>query len=287
MLILALKFFFEKILPSVLATVTAAYIVNHYIADKPTDAPLAAAAPAVMPNKAGSNNPEAGVRAKGVSEKVVAKVEAEKVRPETAAAKPAEKKRAEIASLPTDAKKHQTARREKAAAKETSTPAQTASVPDDHRDANDLARAAIDRLRGTNDAPVWVEASRPQSEVSRSQRGADRQPVESTSPRLQEVTRAAPQPAMQPLPPAIRVSTPAVEMLPPDATGMGESQVNSGDRVRLPVPPADIPPADIPQASRPLDLEANGAAPAMRTHTTVADDMLSAAKSVFQTVLPR
>ncbi|MEH6950026.1 hypothetical protein V4R08_01525 [Nitrobacter sp. NHB1] len=286
MLTLALKFFFEKILPSVLTTVTAAYIVNHYIADKPADAPLTAA----VPDKAGSNNPEAGVRAKGVSEKAVAKVEAGKVQPETAAAKPAEKKRAEIASLPTDTKKHQAARREKAAAKVTSTPAasaQVASVPDDHRDANDLARAAIDRLRGTNDAPVRVEASRPQSEVSRAQRDADRRPDESTSSRLQEVTRAAPQPAMQPLPPAIRVSTPAVEMLSPDATGMGESQVNSDDRVRLPVPPADIPPADIPQASRPLDLEANGAAPAMRTHTTVADDMLSAAKSVFQTVLPR
>ena len=39
MLKYASKFFFEKILPSVVATVTGAYIVNHYIVSKPaTDA---------------------------------------------------------------------------------------------------------------------------------------------------------------------------------------------------------------------------------------------------------
>lgn len=281
MLTVAVKFFLEKILPSVLTTVTAAYIVNHYIVAKPADAPLTAAAPAVISDKAGSDNPEAGVRAKGVSEKAVAKVEAEKVQPETAAAKPAEK-RTETAGQSTDTKKHQTVRHEKAA-KATSAPAapaRTASVPDDHRDANDLARAAIDRLRGTNDASSRVEALRPQSEVPRPQQDAGRQPVESTPLRLQEVTRAAPKPAMQPLPPAIQVSAPAVETRGPDATEMeDEPRFNRADHARLPVPPADIP-----QASRPLDLEANAAAP--RAHATVADDMLSAAKAVFQTVLP-
>jgi hypothetical protein len=281
MLTLALKFFFEKILPSVLATVTAAYIVNHYIVDRPADAPLTAAAPTA--DKA-DGKLEAGGRAKGVSKKVVAKVETEKVQSETAAAKPAEK-RAETAGPPTDAKKHQTTRREKAAAKMTSTPAapsQTAPVPDDRRDANDLARAAIDRLRGTDDAPVRVGALRPQSEVSRPQQDTDRQPVESTSPRRQEDSRAAPQPTMHPLPPAIQVSAPSVETLKLDATGMEEPRFNRADHARLPVPPADVP-----QALRPPDLEANGQVPAPRAHTTVADDMVSAAKSVFETVLPR
>jgi hypothetical protein len=282
MLKYASKFFFEKIMPSVVATVTGAYIVNHYIVSKPADAsPPAAVSSAVVPEKAGSNNLEAGVRAKGISEKAIATVPADKVQPETAAEKP--EKRAETASSPIDTKKHQTARREKATAKVTSTPAvpaQTASLREDQRDANDLARAAIDRLRSTNDVPVRVEASRPQSEGSRSQQDVDRQPVESTSPRVQEIPRAASQPAMKPLPPAIEVSAPAVETLRPDARGAEEGpRSNRADHVRLPVPPADIP-----QASQPLDLEADAAA---RAHTSVADDVLSAAKSVVQAVLPK
>jgi hypothetical protein len=236
MLKYASKFFFEKILPSVVATVTGAYIVNHYVVGKPADASApAAVSSAVVPDKAGNSSPEAGVRAKGLSEKAIATAPAEKVQPETAAEKPAEKQ-TETASLPADTKKHQTARREKAAAKATSTPAApapTASLGDDQRDANDLARAAIDRLRSTSDAPRRGEAFRPQSEGSRPEKDAERQPVDPTS-------------------------------------------------ARLPVPPADIP-----QASQPLDLEANAAAPATRAQTSVADDVLSAAKSVVQAVLPR
>jgi hypothetical protein len=284
MLKYASKFFFEKIMPSVVATVTGAYIVNHYIVSKPADASApAAVSSAAVPEKAGSNNPEAGVRAKGISEKAVAGAPAKKVQPEAAIEKPDEK-RAETASLPTDTKKHQTARREKAPAKVTSTPAvpaQTASLREDQRDANDLARAAIDRLRSTNDVPVRGEAFRPQSEGSRSEQDADRQPVESTPSRLQEVTRSAPQPAMKPLPPAIQVSAPAVETSMPDVTGTeGKSRFNRDDGARLPVPPADIPQAP------PLDLETS-AAPPLRSQTTVADDVLSAAKSVVQAVLPR
>ena len=276
MLKYASKFFFEKILPSVVATVSGAYIVNHYVV-RPADAPPVAAAVAVS----GSNSPEAGVRAKGIAEKAVAGAPAEKVQPDTAAEKPGEK-RTETASLPTDAKKHQTARREKAAAKVAAAPAQTASLQDDLPYANNLARAAIDRLRSTNDTSVRAEVARLQAESSRPRHDADRQPVESTSPRLQQVMRAGSPPAIQPLPPAIQVSTPAVETAMPDATGTaeGQSHFNRNDSARLPVPPADIPQAP------PLDLEAN-AAPAQRAHTTVADDMLSAAKSVVQAVLPR
>ena len=48
------------------------------------------------------------------------------------------------------------------------------------------------------------------------------------------------------------------------------------------------PPADIPEVSRPpLDLRAEAVAPAKREHTTVAEDVLSAAKSVFHAVLPK
>jgi hypothetical protein len=273
MLLYASKFFLEKILPSVVATVAGAYIVNHYVVSKPADAPAAA----VMPDKASNDNPESGVRAKGISEKAIAKVPAEKVKPEKAAEKPAEKP-AETASLPAETKKHQPAPREKAVAKVTSTPAapaQTTSVPDDHRDANDLARVVIDRLRSTNDASVRAESSRPQQEASRPQQEAGRQPFEFAP------ARTAPQP-MQPLPPAIQVSTPAIETFNPDAAPMEEKpRFDRADRARRPIPPAEIPEA------QPLDLEANAAASGTRTHTTVADDMVSAAKSVFQAVLPR
>jgi hypothetical protein len=285
MLKCASKFFAEKVLPSVLATVTAAYIVNHYIA-RPADAPPTAAA--ALPDRAGHNDSEAGVRAKGISENAIAKVTAEKVRPETAAERPDEK-RAETAGSPADVKKHRAARREKATrvASVPAAPVQTASAPDDHRDANDLARAAIDRLRGANDASPRVEGVRPQPEVARAQRNFDRQSAESTSTRLQEAARAAPQPAMmQPLPPPIQVSVPAVETPRLDAESGEESPSGrADDHARLPVPPADIP-----QAARPLDLEANAAAQTnARTTvtTTVADDMLSAAKSVVQAVLPQ
>jgi hypothetical protein len=56
------------------------------------------------------------------------------------------------------------------------------------------------------------------------------------------------------------------------------------DDPRRPVPPADIPDA------RPLDLQAEASEtppPPARQHTTVAQDVLSAAKSVFHSVLPQ
>jgi hypothetical protein len=261
----------------VLATVTAAYIVNHYIA-RPADTPPTASA--AISDKAVHNDADAGIRAKGISENAIAAVAAEKVRPETAAEK-SDEKRAVTVGSPTDVKKHRTARREKATrvASAPAAPTQTALPPDDHRNANDLARAAIDRLRGANDAAPRSEGLRSRSEVARAQPDADRRQTGS-APRLQDVARAAP--AMQPLPPPIQVSAPAVETSGLDATGTGEGTRSNraDDHARLPVPPADIP-----QAS-PLDLEAN-ATPALRAHTTVADDMLSAAKSVVQAVLPR
>ena len=66
------------ILPSVVATIIGAYIVNHYIATKPAaDAPVAAAASPAVPKKADTvrlaagNIPEPGVKAKGISEEAM------------------------------------------------------------------------------------------------------------------------------------------------------------------------------------------------------------------------
>ena len=68
------------ILPSVVATIIGAYIVNHYIATKPgADAPVAAAASTADPKADAkpsgtstlANIPEPGVKAKGISERAM------------------------------------------------------------------------------------------------------------------------------------------------------------------------------------------------------------------------
>jgi hypothetical protein len=268
------------ILPSVVATIIGAYIVNHYIATKPgTDAPLAAvvstpAPGAVKAEPKGSEKasetsaevasiPEAGVRAKGVSEKAIIEKSADKP--------------AETASIPVDTKRRPAPPREKAVAKvipapvppaaPAVAPVEAAIAPDEHRDANDLARAAIERLRAGD--------------------GAARAPEVARAP---DAPRSVPDPShvvvsappIRPLPPPIMVSTPETF-----DSSAGASQVkppSAADRVddpRRPTPPADIP------ASRPLDLRAELAEPTKREHTTVAEDMLLAAKSMFHAVLPK
>jgi hypothetical protein len=81
------------------------------------------------------------------------------------------------------------------------------------------------------------------------------------------------------------VSTPSSETFDPSTASSqarppyaGSARIDGSNR---PTPPADIP------ASRPLDLRAEGAGPTPRDHTSVAEDMLSAAKSVFHAVLPK
>jgi hypothetical protein len=69
------------------------------------------------------------------------------------------------------------------------------------------------------------------------------------------------------------------QMRPPYA---GAARV---DDPRRPTPPADIPSAA--PASPPLDLHAEAAEPASQERGNVAEDMLSAAKSVFHAVLPK
>jgi hypothetical protein len=277
------------ILPSVVATIIGAYIVNHYIVTRPgAAAPVAAAVSTAEPKaeaKAApeavkvetsadvANIPEPGVRAKGISEKAILE--------RSAVEKPAEKsadRPAETASIPVETKRHPAAPREKAVAKAVPAvvpvvapvvaapnpaPVEAAVAPDAPRDANDLARAAIERLRA-NDG------------VSRAQETA-RLP---DAPRLPDASRVADAPLIvsappvRPLPPPIMVSTPASEAF--DAT-TGSSRI---DDPRRPTPPADIP------ASQPLDLHAEAVEPSTHKHSNVAEDMLLAAKSVFHAVLP-
>lgn len=297
--------FASDILPSVVATIIGAYIVNHYIASKPT-ADVRAAVSSVDARKASGRNdaapaevstdvaniPAAGVRAKGVSEKsILEKSAAEKPAPEKAADKPAEKseqKPAETASVPAEVRRHPPALREKTAAKPVITPVQPAVMPvvaapalpveaaiapDEHRDANDLARAAIERLRGMNEgSPHPQEAAR----VA--------EPPRNTSAPPADAPRVGSAPPVRPLPPPVMVSSPAGETLD-SMTGSVPAKPSVAAAADGNDPRRLTPPADIPDA-RPLDLRADAEAPAPRRRT-VADDMLSAAKSVFHAVLPQ
>jgi hypothetical protein len=319
--------FAMDILPSVAATIIGAYIVNHYINTKPAaNAPVAAAVSAVDPKKAGvkpseasSNIPESGVRAKGIPEKAVfERSVAEKVqekaqeKPQEKAAEKTAERPTETASIPAETRRHQPAPRDKATVEKTipektipektapektiakvvPAPVQPAApavapviaapvaaptidvavTPEEHRDANDLARAAIERLRGGSEggAPRLQEATRAPDPA----RGPD-------APRVVSMPVAT-APSVRPLPPPIMISTPAADAAGSSAQSAYPTSARNDD----PHPPT--PPADIPEAAPPLDLRAEVMEPApRREHNNVAEDVLSAAKSVFHAVLPK
>jgi len=295
MLKLASKFAMD-IFPSVIATILGAYIVNHYINTKsPAVDATAAAVSTADPKKAASrgdskpveksadlgNLPEAGVRAKGISEKAIS----DKAAADKAVVTPAEKadKPAETASIPpvqpADTRRHQPGPREKAAAKTPpatppaeaqvaapvpAPPAEASATPD----ANDLARAAIERLRGT-DPPSRVQES---ARVSEPPKPVEPPRVGAAPATPASVPPAATAPALQPLPPPIMVSSPT-DTRPPVA--------------RTDDPLRPTPPADIPDPHAPLDLRADATDQPPPKRPSVADDVLSATKKLFNSVLPK
>jgi hypothetical protein len=293
-----LKKFSLEILPSVAATVIGAYIVNHYIS-RPTTATEPPTAAVVAPADTKKNDPqsaaakpadqssdvagipEPGVKAKGISERaMIEKLASERPAQVKPDAKPAEIKQTEANAAdakPVDAKATDTADQrhhaapaphEKAIAKTTpvTTPAvpveNTAATPQGDRDANDLARAAIERLRNA-DGQHPQEASR-----------APDAPRAAVTPVI--ATPAATTASLRPLPPPITVSTPPIET---QAAPPYTASVSNNDPNRM-VPPADIPPPP------PIDLRANANKLVDHTHD-VAEHMLSAAKSMFHAVLPK
>ena len=309
------------IFPSVLATIIGAYIVNHYINAKPAaDAPAAVMAPA----EAGKNGkpadlanlPAPGVKAKGISEKKVA----DKPAAEKAADQPAAESKTSTADVaPAEAApRGKPSAREKAVAKSSpavsapapatpvveanSTPA--AAAPAASPDANDLVRAAIERLRKSPESKAAeakasdTKASDNKSSETKSLEAKSleaRSPEKTQEPAVREAARTPEAPrivpvdssTVRPLPPPITVSTPAAEAYgnggssqpsPPYTASVGNENPN-----RL-TPPADIP---VPMIAPPLDLRADAGASMPRPKTNVADDMLSGVKSMFHSVLPK
>ncbi|WP_320109705.1 hypothetical protein [Rhodopseudomonas sp. P2A-2r] len=99
-------------------------------------------------------------------------------------------------------------------------------------------------------------------------------------PRVQEAVRSEPAPAMPQLPPPIMVSTPSVETFGSVPSRPPYAPERSADP-RRPRPPGEIP------SPPPLDLQADATGSTRRDRTSVAEDVLSAAKSVFQSVIPK
>jgi len=245
-----------EVVPSIVATVVGAYIVTHYInaksdADKPK---TEAAAPAdtskiVAPQTLKSDDAAADKAAKADAAKAdaakadAAKAKADKVAADKAAAERAASDRAEAAAKKTAADKLAS---DKAASEK--------------RDANDLARAAIERLRSAE--PKTESKAEAKAETPRAPDNA----------RVNSVVyapAAAPQPVVQPLPPAVTVA--------PQPSEIHVSQPKSvearADESFRPTPPANIP-------SRPLDIRAH------ERERSVGESVVSAAKSVFQAVIP-
>lgn len=307
------------IFPSVLATIIGAYIVNHYINAKPAaDTPAAVVAPAQTGSDgkpdAAANLPAPGVKAKGISEKSVA--ERATVEKPADHQPSAEAKAADMAPAENGPRGRPSAR-DKAAAKSApaaSAPvveansASTAASPAATPDANDLARAAIERLRKSNEGKsaeaksaegkpaeakaTEAKAAEPRSAEARPAevRAVETKPAEpvvreaARTPEASRVVNVEPSP-VRPLPPPITVSTPS-----PEAYGNGGSNppytasIGNDDPNRV-TPPADIP---VPVIAPPLDLRADAGGTMPRPKkTNVADEMLSGMKSMFNAVLPK
>ena len=164
-------------------------------------------------------------------------------------------------------------------------PVETAATPDERRDANDLARAAIERLRANGEtSPRAPETAR-----------APEAPKVASAPAVANapaVNAPAAAPALRPLPPPIMVSgSPAGEPFGQASSGQA-SFGHAPPQARPPYaeasdPNRPTPPAEIP-LSRPLDLRADMAEPSVRDRATAAaEDALSTAKSLFHAVLPK
>ncbi len=135
------------------------------------------------------------------------------------------------------------------------------------KDANELARAVIQRLRGgTDTARVAEEPAKPAAVVPRVQqaRAAPEQP--------QQPLPAATVAAAPPLPPAVTIAAPRY----PQDDGVDQTSSSQSNR--------PSPPAEIPAARAPLNLQA---AHRVAENPSLADDFLSATKSFFRAITPQ
>lgn len=272
MLKFASKFVLE-ILPSIVATVIGAYIVNHYIITKPADqAPVVAASSvsAAKPPVVKAASREAEI--KSPAQPAAVTVDATAAVPDKAAV---------ILPRSIETHEHPVASRERPAIKAVESVKEATKETawqnrdrrereaNQQRDANELARAAIERLGGTN-------------------RGAHSAAV-TAAPREPAQASIAAVPVVRPLPPAINILTPAVELARTERRGdpTAPARFGAASDTGRDDPDHLIPPADIPPASLLSGPSTDATTTPVSQGPTVADDMFAAARSVFHAVLPK
>jgi hypothetical protein len=282
--------FVLEVLPSVFATVVGAYIVAHYINPSPkTETPkteVVATAPAGEAKDAADSTGTVEEKATDAKPQADAKAADAKA----ADAKPAEAAKVEPAKV--EAAKVEAAKVETAKPKIAKTDEKTGK-PDEKKNAIELARAAIERLRGTTVEPA-APASQPVRapvETARADEGARGAVQPAASQRTPVVTTGvAPQSAPAtsvtppPLPPPVIVASPyGRHSVGPEATTPATSVEQPGDQptdrasADRPTPPADIP------FQRGYDLQAQSAPV---EHVSIADHVLSTTKSFFRALTP-
>jgi len=246
----------------VFATVVGAYIVAHYINPK-VEAPKAAVVATAPAAEARDAADTTGT-----------------VEDKAADAKPAEVESAKVEPAKVEPAKVETAKAR-------------VTKPDEKKDAIELARAAIERLRGTTvDSPAAsFQPARVPAETARADEGA-RVAVQAPPPARPQVaapvatTGVAPQSAPStaaappPLPPPVIVASPyGRHLVGPEAPVSSEPADQPADQVSTdrPTPPADIP------FQRSYDLQAQTAAV---EHVSIADHVLSTTRSFFRALTP-
>jgi len=267
--------FVLEVLPSLVATVVGAYIVAHYInprAETPKPA-VVATAPAGEVKDA--------TEATGTVDGKSADAKSGDTKPADAKAKDeAKAKPAKTESAKTEPAKTEPAKTE---------PAKT----EEKKSATELARAAIERLRGTTvDTPAQQPAAQPVRAPAETARADDSARIAVQAP-AQRSPVAAPVPAAVPAPQPAQVAVTTPPPLPPPvivASPYGrrsvgpESPTPATDR---PVDQADAdrptPPADIPGQRDGFEPQAP-AAPV--EHVSIADHVLSTTKSFFRALTP-
>jgi hypothetical protein len=261
-----LKYITEKfvgqVLPSVIATVLGAWVVNHYINAKPDMPPLPSAEARAIDDAGKADNAAQPANAASTaaradatkSDAAKAKAVADQI-DKTAAEASADKHADKSAERATP--KQQSASRDKAPAEERR---------EANRDPNDVLRAAVERVRA-------AEQARGASETARgSQVAAPVQPL----PPATTVMRATASIGSAPTT-AVNLNDPAVTGLVPSNAPRSDTTTRFGERVQS--PPAEIP-------TPPVDLRADAEA-AQPNRPNVAEDLLSGVRSVFHAVLPR
>jgi hypothetical protein len=268
--------FVLQMLPTISATVIGAYIVATWINPKtpPEQAKVAARSQDQRTAKAATAPAPPAQEAVAPAEAKPAEGKADEAK--SSEGKSAEAKPAEAAETPKPAKAAgapdkiriipivkqpaQTTETTVASTAPASAP-EPAVAAEERKDANELARAAIQRLRGgAETARATDEPAKPVAPQVRTQQAR-------VAPEQAQPPAAAVAP---PLPPAVSIASPRI------AAGENPDQAASPERM--------TPPAEIPPERNPLNLHASNR---VAENPSIADDFLSATKSFFRAITPQ